>query len=262
MSHMPFTIDLQGRQALVTGAGQGVGRAIALALGSAGASVAVNDFVPDRAEAVAGEVRAAGGSAVAAPFDVSDFDGVMSAVGQVGNVDVLVNNAGNAGPEGFNLGPFVETGPSDWTRYFAVNLFGVMHCTRAVLPAMIERRDGRVVTIISDAARWGEPYMGAYAAAKAGAAGFSRSIAREVGRHGITANCIALGTIGPPEEAAEADMSPEQADRLHKQLRPYIIRRRGRPEDISGLVTFLASPLASWITGQTYPVNGGYTVNQ
>ncbi|HUZ09450.1 MAG TPA: SDR family oxidoreductase [Acidimicrobiales bacterium] len=259
---MPFTIDLEGRLALVTGAGQGVGRAIALALASAGGAVAVNDFVPDRAESVAEEIRAAGGEAVPAPFDVSDFDAVMSAVERVGNVDILVNNAGNAGPEGFNFGPFAQTRPSDWARYFGVNLFGVMHCTRAALPGMIDRQDGRVVTIISDAARWGEPYMGAYAAAKAGAAGFSRSVAREVGRHGITANCVALGSIDPSEGPAEAEATPEEADRLHKQLRGYIIRRRGRPEDVSGLVTFLVSPLASWITGQTYPVNGGYTVNQ
>jgi NAD(P)-dependent dehydrogenase (short-subunit alcohol dehydrogenase family) len=259
---MPFNIDLEGRLALVTGAGQGVGRAIALALASAGAEVAVNDFVPDRAEAVAREIRAGGGAAEPAPFDVVDFDGVMAAVERIGDVGILVNNAGNAGPEGFNFGPFAQTQPSDWSRYFGVNLFGVMHCTRAVLPGMIDRRDGRVVTIISDAARWGEPYMGAYAAAKAGAAGFSRSVAREVGRYGVTANCVALGTIGPSEEPAEGEVGPEEADRLHKMLRSYIIRRRGRPEDVSGLVTFLASPLASWITGQTYPVNGGYTVNQ
>jgi 3-oxoacyl-[acyl-carrier protein] reductase len=259
---MPFTIDLEGRRALVTGAGQGVGRAVAHALAIAGGEVVVNDFVADRADAVVAEIRAAGGKAEASPFDVSDYDGVRAAVEQTGNVDILVNNAGNAGSESFNFAPFAESEPADWDRYFAVNLYGVLHCTRAVLPGMIARGDGRVVTIVSDAARWGEPYMGAYAAAKAGAAGFTRSLAREVGRHGITANNVALATMGPSDPDTAPPMTDEEAERVRQQLRSYIIRRRGHPDDAAGLVTYLVSPLASWITGQTYPVNGGYTVNQ
>jgi 3-oxoacyl-[acyl-carrier protein] reductase len=136
-----------------------------------------------------------------------------------------------------------------------------MHCTRAVLPGMIERAGGgRVVTIISDAGRFGDINMAAYAAAKAGAAGFSRSIAREVGRYGITVNNVALGTIRPPSADDSEAETPEAYERLKKMMSPYIIRRRGEPEDVANLVTFLVSPLASWITGQTYPVNGGYTL--
>jgi 3-oxoacyl-[acyl-carrier protein] reductase len=264
-----FTIDLEGRRALVTGAGQGVGRAIARALGRANGHVLVNDIVAERAAAVAQEVEAEGGQAAPAVFSVTDWEDVQAGVAALGGVDILVNNAGNAGAEGFQLRRFVDTTPDEWGRYFGTNLFGVMHCTRAVLPGMIERGNGRVVTIISDAGRFGDINMAAYAAAKAGAAGFSRSIAREVGRHGITVNNIALGTIRPPSaddgeggtpETPETQETPEAYERLKKMMRPYIIRRRGEPEDIANLTTFLVSPLASWITGQTYPVNGGYTL--
>jgi NAD(P)-dependent dehydrogenase (short-subunit alcohol dehydrogenase family) len=259
---VPFTIELEGRRALITGAGQGIGRGIAHALAQAGAVVVVNDFVPERAQAVVDEIRASGGAAEPAPFDVTDFDAVMAVVASVGPVDVLVNNAGNAGTDGFAFGAFADSQPADWDRYLDVNLYGVLHCTRAVLPGMIEGQYGRVITIISDAGRWGEPFMGAYAAAKAGAAGFSRAIAREVGRHGITVNNIALGTIDSSDPATRPPPTQEEAERRQKSLRAYIIRRPGHPDDVVGLVTLLASPLASWITGQTYPVNGGYTVNQ
>jgi NAD(P)-dependent dehydrogenase (short-subunit alcohol dehydrogenase family) len=253
-----FTIDLSGKRALVTGGGQGVGRGISLALSSAGAEVAVNDFVGERAEAVAAELRAAGGKADALPFDVSNFDAAIEAVERGGPFDILINNAGNAGPEGFNFEPFSETSPADWDRYFNVNLFGVMNCTRAALTGMIEKGDGRIVTIVSDAGRWGEPRMAAYSAAKAAAAGFTRSLARDVGRHGITVNNVALGSIDSSGQMNDHLDNPD----TQKRLKSYIIRRFGRPDDIANLVTFLASPLSSWITGQTYPVNGGYTVNQ
>jgi NAD(P)-dependent dehydrogenase (short-subunit alcohol dehydrogenase family) len=260
---MSFEIDLSGSRALVTGGGQSVGRATCLALASAGASVVVNDFVAERADSVVEEIRAAGGSADAAAFDVTDFEAVTDGVGRSGPVDILVNNAGNAGVAGFNFAPFHESTPADWERYFGVNLYGVMHCTRAALPGMIEQNRGRVITIVSDAGRWGEPRMAAYSAAKAGAAGFTRSLARDVGRFGITVNNIALASIDPTgARSAGADMDEAAQAALQKQLRGYIIRRMGRPDDVAAMVTFLASPLTTWITGQTYPVNGGYTVNQ
>jgi len=247
---MTYEINLSGHKALVTGGGQGVGRGIAHAFAAAGADVVVNDFVAERAGAVVDELASLGATATAASFDVSDYDGVRNAVADAG-IDIIVNNAGNAGPEGFNFGPFAESEPADWNRYFAVNLFGVMNCTRAVLPGMISLGWGRVVTIVSDAGRWGEPGMAAYSAAKAGAAGFTRSLARDVGRYGITVNNIALASIDSSGRIETAERSPEQEERFKRQMRNYIIRRLGRPEDIAAMATFLASPQAEWITGQT-----------
>jgi 3-oxoacyl-[acyl-carrier protein] reductase len=130
-----------------------------------------------------------------------------------------------------------------------------MHCTHAALPRMIERTWGRVVTIVSDAGRTGEAYMAAYCAAKAGAAGFTRAIAHEVARHGITANNIALGTMNTPLAGDFwAEPRNPQAEALLKQ---YLVRRPGEPADVAGMALYLASDLASWVTGQTYPVNGG-----
>jgi 3-oxoacyl-[acyl-carrier protein] reductase len=250
-----FTIDLDGRRALVTGAGQGIGRATARSLADAGASVVVNDVVAARADAVATEIRGGGGRADAAVFDVTDRHAVRAAIEALDRVDILVNNAGNAGTEGFNaLVPFADTDPDTWDRFLRVNLYGVMYCTHAALPSMIAGGGGRVVTIVSDAGRFGDAHLAPYAAAKAGAAGFCRSVAREVGRHGITVNCVSLGTVRTPATTADA----ASADRVPSQ---YIIRRHGEPTDVAAMVTYLASPLASWITGQTFPVNGGYTLS-
>ena len=255
---MPLELDLTGRRALVTGAGQGVGRGIALALAAAGAAVVVNDLVQERAEEVVDEIVAAGGAAVASAFDVTDHAAVASAVAAAGPVDVLVNNAGNAGVEGFGArGPFVDSTPDQWAPYLRVNLDGVLSCTHAVLPGMIDAGWGRVITIVSDSGRTGDKHMAAYSAAKAGAAGFMRAIALEGGRHGITANCVALGTIRTP--ATEPFWQDPENAAARALLQRYVIRRPGSPEDVAPLVVLLASDAASWITGQTYPVNGGFS---
>jgi NAD(P)-dependent dehydrogenase (short-subunit alcohol dehydrogenase family) len=254
---MTYEIDLTGHRALVTGAGQGVGEEIARTLAQAGAEVLVNDLVLERAQRVVDGIAADGGEARAAVFDVTDYGAVVAAVDDGGPVDILVNNAGNAGRAttmgAEDLATLVESDPADWEGFIRVNLYGVMYAVRAALPGMIEGGWGRVVTVISDTARVGETHMPAYSAAKAGAAGFCRSVAREVGRHGITVNCVALGTMNtqgiPPED-----------DEIGKQIvKRYVIRRRGLPSDIAAMCTFLASPQAEWITGQTYPVNGGYS---
>jgi 3-oxoacyl-[acyl-carrier protein] reductase len=253
---MTFALDLSDRRALVTGAGQGVGRGIALGLAAAGATVAVNDLDADRAATVVAEIESAGGASVSAVFDVTDHDAVTAGVEAVGGVDILVNNAGNAGAEGWPaMTPFAETQPADWEAYLQVNLYGVLHCCHAALPGMIANGAGRIITIVSDAARSGEAQMAVYAAAKAGAAGLMRSLAVEGGRHGVTVNSIALGTMRTP--ISESFWAEEDNPRAKSLLQRYAIRRPGLPEDVAALAVFLASDEASWITGQTYPLNGG-----
>lgn len=257
-------LDLGGRVALVTGAGQGVGRQIALHLGGHNAAgVVVNDYVLDRAEAVAEEIRRDGGKAVAVQADVSKIESVKAMVArgekEFGAIGILVNNAGNAGatPSPELRKPFWETGPEVWNSYIGVNLYGVMNCTASVIPGMIARQaPGRIITIISDAGRWGDAGLEIYAGAKAGAAGFMRSVARSLGRYQITANNVAIALTETPAVERTLKGDPE---RLKRTLEKYIVRRPGRPDDIANMVLFLASDASSWITGQTYPVNGGFT---
>jgi 3-oxoacyl-[acyl-carrier protein] reductase len=258
-----LALSLDGQVALVTGAGQGVGKATATMLGGLGAKIAVNDFHPDRAVAVVERLVADGVEAVACPADVSSEKEVTEMFAAIadtfGPVSILVNNAGNAGPHDSPLAPappFWEESPQAWSRWLNVNLYGPMYCTHAATPAMIENGSGRVITVISDAGRVGEPHLVVYSGAKAGAAGFMRGYAKSVARYGITANCVALGAIRTPP-VSEA-LSDEAA--LDKVTRAYPLRRIGEPEDPAAMITFLSTPAASWITGQTIPVNGGYSM--
>lgn len=260
---MSDILGLNGRVALISGAGQGVGRQIALHFAMHGAAgVVVNDYFLDRAEAVAKEIKAEGGKAIAVQADVTDLSSVKTMVARAestfGPVDVLVNNAGNAGatPDPDVRKPFWETGPEAWDSYLRVNLYGVINCTSACVPQMIARKGGRIITIISDAGRAGEAGLEVYSGAKAGAAGFMRGIARSLGRYQITANCIAIAATATPfvEERLKGD--PE---RYKKIMEKYVIRRPGRPTDVANMALFLASGASEWITGQTYPVNGGFT---
>ncbi len=243
------TSDLRGRVAVVTGAGRNVGAGIATALAAAGAAVAVNDLHAARAEQTAAAIRAAGGQAVAAVADVCDPEQVAGLVAGVertlGPVDVLVNNAG-VPDAGVPLQHFRDMPVEDWDRYLRINLYAVLGCTKAVLDGMCERGFGRIVTIVSEAGRLGQPPgLSLYAAGKAGAAGFSRVLAHEVGRFGVTVNCVSLG---PMTNAVERD----------QVLRAMPTRRYGTPADAGAAVVYLCSPGASWVTGQTLPLNGGF----
>ena len=174
-----------------------------------------------------------------------------------GRIDVLVNNAGNAGPTAsiVESTPFWETEPADWERWMSANYFGVLYATRAVLPGMVRNSYGRIVSVVSDAGRVGEPNFIVYSGAKAGAAGLMRGVAKAVGRHGITANSVALAAIETP---ATAEMTADESVRK-AMLRNYVVRRLGTPDDPAAMVVFLCSDAGEWITGQTIPVNGGYS---
>lgn len=188
--------DLNGKVALVTGAGQGVGAGIAKALAAQHATVIVNDLLEARAEATAAAISRSAGAAIPVVFDVSDYEAVSNAVDaceqSVGPVDILINNAGV--PEGMGLRKFSDTVPAEWRRFIDINLYGVMNCCHATIAKMIERNWGRVITISSGAAICGLSMgVSSYAAGKGGAISFMRHLAIENARHGITANTVALG---------------------------------------------------------------------
>ena len=259
---MDSVFDLKGRIALVTGAGQGVGLQAARYLGAHNAGgIVINDFHGERAEAAAAEIDEMGVRAIAIAADVGDFEQVKAMVAKAeetfGRVDILINNAGNAGPTAdvaANMKAFWETDPDDWALWLGTNLYGVMMCVRAVMPGMISQNYGRIVTVISDAGRVGEPHLAAYSAGKGGAGAFMRAIAKAGGRYGIAANCISLGAISTP--GLEERLS--DPERRKKVLSHYLIRRLGQPDDAAAAILYLASDAAGWVTGQTIPVNGGY----
>ncbi len=239
--------DLEGRVALVTGAGQNVGSGIADALAAHGATVLVNDIVAERAMAVTGRIEAAGGSAFPLPFDVTELSSVVDAVGRVGQVDILVNNAKNGGAHAMTVQPFVEMKPTMWYAPIEVNLYGVLHCCHAVVPGMVQRVWGRVITISSGAGTAGVNIgVTPYSAAKGGGIAFTRSLALEVARAGVTANTLALGLMEMPD--------PQLTERLSRSIP---VGRTGTPPDVAAACVWLASEEAAWVTAQTIQVNGG-----
>ncbi|MAG32631.1 MAG: short-chain dehydrogenase [Deltaproteobacteria bacterium] len=242
--------DLQGRVAMVTGGGQSVGAGIAQTLASSGAAVAVNDLFEERAETIAEEIRAAGGKACAAPFDVTDRDaveaGVTKAQAELGPLDIVVNNAGV--PPGMTVQQFRDTDPSEWAKFIDLNLYGVLHTTKAVIDGMCERGFGRIIVISSGAGQTGLNLgISTYGAGKGAATSFMRHFAMEVAPMGVTANTISLGMI-------DNHLDPSVTAHMSKSVP---VGRLGQPQDIAPAVLFFASDQAGWITGQILGVNGG-----
>ena len=267
-------LGLEGKVAIVTGSGRGIGRQIALTLAEERAKVAVNDYYEDRAKAMADEIKAAGGQAMGVKADVTSFEEVTAMVKKVvdewGRVDILCNNAGNWGildpsAAAGKMGLFVEMDRTGWEQWLGINLFGNLNCTKAVIDYMVNQQYGKIVNTISDAGRVGEPRQSVYSAAKAGVVGFTKALAKEVGRYCINVNCVAPGatytetTLGRFEDRTEERKESEQAlYRVYPLARGH--QRLGLPSDIANAVTFLASDRAEWITGQVLSVSGGYSM--
>jgi 3-oxoacyl-[acyl-carrier protein] reductase len=239
--------DLRGRTALVTGAGQNVGAGIARALAERGARVVVNDLRPERADAIAAELATGdmAASPMAAPFDVTDLDAVLAAVGELPAVDILVNNAGIA--VDMALAPFRDADPASWAGPVRVNIDGVMNCCKAVIDGMCDRRWGRIITISSGAGTAGTRIgVTPYSAGKGGGLAFCRSLALEVARDGVTVNSLALGMMSRSDPAIDAELA-----------RSIPVGRPGTPDDVGAACVWLASDEAAWVTGQTIEINGG-----
>jgi 2-hydroxycyclohexanecarboxyl-CoA dehydrogenase len=248
---------VSGRVALVTGGGGGIGGAIAAALAADGHGVAVADQRLDAARQSAERVAAAGGRAVPVGIDVTDAVAVAEALAraerELGPVEILVNNAGWD-----ELKPFVETDEEFWDRVIAINFKSCLLTTHAVLPAMIERGFGRIVNVASDAGRVGSSMESVYSGAKGGVIAFTKTIAREAARAGITANAVCPGpTRTPLLDQMTAAGGEKLVDSL---IRAVPMRRLGEPEDVAAAVAFFACDGAGFITGQTLSVSGGLTM--
>jgi len=245
---------LNEKIAIVTGAGRGIGRGIVEKLAAIGARVVISDIDQGSAQETA---RAIGGLTVGLRVDVTSKVSVEAMVKEVmehfGHVDVLVNNAGWD-----KVGPFLESDEPDWEKVIAINLYGMLHCCKAVLPVMVAQGSGKVVNIGSDAGRVGSSGEAVYSATKGGVIAFTKTLAREMARYKINVNCVCPGPADTPLFAELGQDQPRLREALEKAI-PW--RRLARPEDIANAVAFLVSDEAEFITGQTLSVSGGLTMS-
>jgi 2-hydroxycyclohexanecarboxyl-CoA dehydrogenase len=252
-------MKLQGKTALVTGGGRGIGRAIALALAQEGAQVAVLDILADNAAAVAREIEAMGVKALALPADLTKRAQVERAVAdtlaQFGQIDILVNNAGWDRME-----MFLESEEETWDKIIAINFKGILYVCKAALPSMVARGQGKVISIASDAGRVGSTGEAVYAGTKGAIIAFSKTLAREMARYRITVNVVCPGLTETPLLQGIREQSPKTEKVIEAVTRAIPLGRVGQPEDIAAAVLYLASPAADFVTGQTLSVSGGLTM--
>jgi len=250
---------LQNKTVIVTGGGGGIGGATCRRFGEAGSRVAVFDINLESAAKTAADITQAGGVSQAFHCDITDHEGVKAAVAAaeaaLGPISILVNNAG------WDIfRPFKDTTPADWQKLIAINLTGALNMHHAVLPGMLERRHGRIVNIASDAARVGSSGEAVYAACKAGLVGFSKTIARENARHGISVNVVCPGATNTAlfDDYKKGAGNPEKLEEAFRRATP--MGRIGEPEDLPGAILFFASDDAAYVTGQVLSVSGGLTM--
>jgi 2-hydroxycyclohexanecarboxyl-CoA dehydrogenase len=247
---------LTGKVAIVTGAAQGIGRAIAMRLAQEGAKVAIADINDSGAAQTAREISAVGAQAIAVKLDVTSLEQAVAAVEKVerelGPIDILVNNAGWDKVE-----PFVENTPETWDRVIAINFRGPLNCCKAVIPGMQAHAHGKIVTISSDAGRVGSMGEAVYAGCKAGLIGFSKTLARELARYNINVNVVCPG---PTETALLRTAMADRPGVLAAMAKSIPMRRLGQPEDLAGAVAFFASSDSDYATGQVLSISGGLTM--
>jgi NAD(P)-dependent dehydrogenase (short-subunit alcohol dehydrogenase family) len=247
-------LGLTGKIAVVTGGTSGVGREIALSLAAEGANVAVNYRSSAKdAEILVDEIVAKGGKAKAYKADVADFAAVKAMVDDIvndfGGLNILINNAGLAIRQ-----RFLETKPDDWHRQIYACLYGAIHCCHAAAPHLDAAGNGRIVSVIGDSSRVGESGLAIVAAARAGVVALMKSLARELGRSGTTANTVSLGLVETPHDKDWVDANRD------KLIKLYPLRRLGVPGDVAPMVALLASPHSGWITGQVLSISGGFSM--
>ena len=247
-------LGLAGKIAVVTGGTSGVGREIALSLAAEGANVAVNYRSSGKdAEILVDEIVAKGGKAKAYKADVADFAAVKAMVDDIvndfGGLNILINNAGLAIRQ-----RFLETKPDDWHRQIDACLYGAIHCCHAAAPHLDAAGNGRIVSVIGDSSRVGESGLAIVAAARAGVVALMKSLARELGRSGTTANTVSLGLVETPHDKDWVDANRD------KLIKLYPLRRLGVPGDVAPMVALLASPHSGWITGQVLSISGGFSM--
>jgi len=251
---------LKGKAAIVTGGGSGIGEAIAERLAAEGCIVGIFDMNAAGADATVGTIAAAGGKAHAHAVDITDLGAVQAAVKafeqHAGPVEVLVNNAGWD-----RVVPFLASTPDLWKKVIDINLYGPINMHYAVLPGMVERKRGRVVSISSDAGRVGSSGESVYSACKGGVIALTKTLARELARHNIQLNAVCPGPTDTPLLRSIADEGEAGVKLIEGLTRAIPMRRLGQPEDYAGIVAFLASDDAAYITGQTISVSGGLTMH-